>query len=248
MSESAIIALGDVYESEEVPAWARSVVGRVIDDLHAALPADGACVERSPDSSIIACFDVEHALVNELLSAIEAAEADIGGFRPMAEIIGELGPAYEAVEAAIDAAHVAARAERSQSFRDGLLAALAIVAENRKAAEAERDRHNEDDEEEQAEQSEAALTMADYIENEIKALPEFEPDAAPVEHIQTEHERLALETCRQAERRLKSSLDRLDEVRAMLCSDIDRASIVAHIDADTAPRKHREEDAPNGFR
>lgn len=38
---------------------------------------------------------VEHRLVHELLTAIEAAAEDIGGCRPPSEIIKELGPAYE---------------------------------------------------------------------------------------------------------------------------------------------------------
>lgn len=41
----------------------------------------------------------EHALVDELCTAVDNAEADIGGSRPVRQILGELGPAWDAVEA-----------------------------------------------------------------------------------------------------------------------------------------------------
>src|SRR5438128_9591364 len=43
----------------------------------------------------------ENRVVDELLTAIENREADIGGSRPTAEIIGDLGPAYDALKEAL---------------------------------------------------------------------------------------------------------------------------------------------------
>lgn len=54
------------------------------------------------DSKLYIAAKRENAVVDELLTAIERAEQDIGGSRSIGEIIKDLGLAYEALSDALE--------------------------------------------------------------------------------------------------------------------------------------------------